>query len=113
MKILVVGGGGREHALTWKLAQSQSVEKIWCAPGNDGIAQHVECLPLNLSDSRAAANLASHLGATLTIVGPELPLVAGIADEFQSARLALLGPNREAARLESSKVFAKHFMERH
>ena len=75
MKILVIGSGGREHAIVWKLRQSASVEKIWCAPGNGGIAQHAECVPLDLKDAHAAADLAQSLGADLTIVGPELPLV--------------------------------------
>ncbi|MGH9718345.1 MAG: phosphoribosylamine--glycine ligase [Candidatus Acidiferrales bacterium] len=113
MKILVIGGGGREHALAWRLKQSPSVEKIWCAPGNDGIAQDLECVPLDLKDVRAAADLAAKLGADLTVVGPELPLVLGVADEFASRGLALLGPARVAAQLEGSKIFAKQFLERH
>ena len=113
MKVLVIGGGGREHAIAWKLAQCSSVEKVWCAPGNAGIAQDAECLPLNVSEVEAAARLAAGIGADLTIVGPELPLVAGIADEFQAQGLILLGPTRAAAQLESSKVFAKEFMQRH
>jgi phosphoribosylamine--glycine ligase len=113
MRILVIGGGGREHALVWKLAQSPAVEKIWCAPGNGGIANDAECFPLDLGDVRAAADLAAKLGADLTIVGPEIPLVQGIADEFGSRGLALLGPSKAVAQLEGSKIFAKHFMERH
>jgi phosphoribosylamine---glycine ligase len=113
MKILVIGSGGREHALVWKLRQSDAVEKIWCAPGNGGIASDAECVPLDLHDINAAADLASKLGADLTIVGPELPLVLGIADEFASRGLTLLGPTKKAAQLEGSKVFAKKFMERH
>ncbi len=113
MKILVVGGGGREHALVWKLKRSASVEKVWCAPGNDGIAQDVECVPLDLKDARAATDLAAKLGADLTVVGPELPLVLGVADEFASRGLPLLGPTRAAARLEGSKIFAKKFLQRH
>jgi phosphoribosylamine--glycine ligase len=113
MKILVIGSGGREHALVWKLKQSASVDKVWCAPGNDGIAQDADYLPLNLKDVRAAANLADKLGADLTVVGPELPLVLGIADEFASRGLALLGPGRRAAQLEGSKIFAKQFLHRH
>jgi phosphoribosylamine--glycine ligase len=113
MKILVIGGGGREHALVWKLAQSPSVEKVWCAPGNGGIARDAECLPLDLSDVRAAAGLAQRLGADLTIVGPELPLVLGIADEFERRGLKLLGPAEKAAQLEGSKVFSKRFMQEH
>lgn len=113
MKILVIGGGGREHALVWKLKQSPSVEKVWCAPGNDGISQEAECIALDLQEPRGAAVLAAKLGADLTVVGPELPLVLGIADEFASRGLALLGPTKAAARLEGSKTFAKHFLRRH
>jgi len=113
MKILVIGGGGREHAIVWKLGRSASVEKVWCAPGNDGIAQDVECLPLDVTNVKAAGDLAERLGADLTIVGPEVPLVAGVADEFAARGLKLLGPGREAAQLEGSKIFAKKFLERH
>ena len=113
MKILVIGGGGREHAMVWKLGRSASIEKVWCAPGNDGIAQDVECLPLDVKNVKAAADLAARLGADLTVVGPELPLVAGIADEFAARGLKLLGPGGEAAQLEGSKIFAKNFLERH
>jgi len=113
MKILVIGGGGREHALVWKLRQSASVEKVWCAPGNGGIANDAECVPLDVKDVKAAANLAKKLGAGLTIVGPELPLTLGIADEFAKRGLPLLGPPQEAAQLEGSKIFSKRFMERH
>ncbi|MGH9739445.1 MAG: phosphoribosylamine--glycine ligase [Candidatus Acidiferrales bacterium] len=113
MKILVIGSGGREHALVWKLKQSASVEKVWCAPGNDGIAGDVECVPLRAKDVRAAAEVAAKLCADLTIVGPELPLTEGIADEFASRGLSLLGPNKAAAQLEGSKIFAKRFLGRH
>jgi len=113
MKILVIGGGGREHAMVWKLAQCPSVEKVWCAPGSDGITQTAECFPLEVKNVNAAADLATKLGADLTIVGPELPLTLGIADEFERRGLALLGAARDAARLEGSKIFAKRFMERH
>ena len=113
MKILVIGSGGREHAIVWKLRQSPAIQGLWCAPGNGGIANDAECIPLDLKDVRAAADLATHLGADLTIAGPELPLVLGIADEFAARGLALLGPGRQAAQLEGSKVFAKEFMQRH
>ena len=113
MKILVIGGGGREHAIVWKLARSASVEKVWCAPGNDGIAHEAECLALDVKNVKAAADLAARLGADLTIVGPEVPLAAGIADEFAARGLKLLGPGRQAAQLEGSKIFAKRFLERH
>jgi len=113
MKILVLGGGGREHALVWKLRQSPEVEKVWCAPGNGGISNHAECVALDLSDVKATADLADRIGADLTIAGPELPLVAGVADEFGRRGLLLLGPVKQAAQLEGSKIFAKEFMERH
>ena len=113
MKILVIGSGGREHALVWKLRQSSSVEKIWCTPGNGGIAKDAECVPLDIRDIRAAGDLAENLGADLTVVGPELPLVIGIADEFKRRGLKILGPTREASQLEGSKVFAKKFLEKH
>lgn len=113
MKILVLGGGGREHALVWKLRQSPSVEKLWCAPGNGGIENDAECIPLELNDVKSAADLAQKLEADLTIVGPELPLVRGVLDEFAGRNLVLLGPPKKAAMLEGSKVFAKRFMERH
>lgn len=113
MKILIIGGGGREHAMAWKLRQSALVDKIWCAPGNGGITRDAECVPLDAGNVGAAADLAGRLGADLTIVGPELPLVHGIADEFAQRGLAILGPRKAAARLEGSKIFAKQFMERH
>ncbi|MGD0404171.1 MAG: phosphoribosylamine--glycine ligase [Candidatus Acidiferrales bacterium] len=112
MKILVIGSGGREHAIVWKLRQSAAVEKLWCAPGNGGISKDAECVALDSNDMKAAADLASKLAADLTIVGPELPLAHGIADEFAKRGLALLGPPQKAAQLEGSKVFAKKFMER-
>jgi phosphoribosylamine--glycine ligase len=114
MKILVIGGGGREHALVWKLRQSSAVEKIWCAPGNGGISDEAECLPLsNQADVTAMAALAERLGADLTVVGPELPLVSGVADEFARRGLALFGPSKAAAELEGSKIYAKEFLQRH
>src|SRR5580704_5935887 len=112
MKILIIGGGGREHAIAWKLRQSVHVEKIWCAPGNGGISRDAECVPLNVGNVTAAADLAEKLCADLTIVGPELPLVQGIADEFKQRGLAILGPPKSAAQLEGSKIFAKEFMTR-
>lgn len=113
MKILVVGGGGREHALAWKLGQSAQVRKIWCVPGNGGISAEAECCEGSVADVKGLADLASRLGADLTVVGPEQPLVLGIADEFSRRGLALLGPSSDAAQLEGSKVFAKKFLERH
>lgn len=117
MKILVIGSGGREHALVWKLRQSPGVEKIWCAPGNGGISDEADCLRIEskngLKDVVAMASLATQLGADLTVVGPELPLVSGIADEFALRGLALFGPSKAAAELEGSKIFAKEFLQRH
>jgi phosphoribosylamine---glycine ligase len=113
MNILVIGGGGREHALAWTLSQSSSVDRVACAPGNDGMARNFSCYPLDLKDADAAAELAARVEADLTIVGPELPLVYGIADEFARRNLAILGPTQQAAELEGSKVFAKEFLMRH
>jgi len=113
MKILVIGGGGREHALVWKLRQSPRVEKLWCAPGNGGIAQDAECLPVDTKDVGAMIALAERLKPDLTVVGPEQPLVLGVADEFSRRGLAIVGPSKQAAEIEGSKVFAKGFLERH
>jgi phosphoribosylamine--glycine ligase len=113
MKILMIGGGGREHALAWKLRQSPAVGKLWCAPGNAGIAQVAECVPANAGRVAELADLAAKLGADLTVVGPEQPLVLGIADEFARRGLRLFGPRRDVAQLEGSKIFAKQFLERH
>ena len=113
MKILVIGGGGREHALVWKLRQSVGAEKIWCAPGNGGIFNDAECLPLNTSLLEEMVNLAERLRPDLTVIGPELPLVLGLADELRSRGFAVVGPGKEAARLEGSKVYAKEFLARH
>jgi phosphoribosylamine--glycine ligase len=113
MKILVIGGGGREHALVWKLKQSPSVQKIWCAPGNGGISADVECFPVEGKDVAGLVELAERLGADLTVVGPEQPLVLGLADELTKRGLAVVGPSREAAEVEGSKVFAKEFLGRH
>jgi phosphoribosylamine---glycine ligase len=113
MKVLVIGGGAREHALAWKLRQSPQVSHVWCAPGNGGISLDAECLPADLGDVAALGSFAQKLRPDLTLVGPEQPLVLGIADEFAKRGLALVGPSREAAQLEGSKVFAKQFMERH
>jgi phosphoribosylamine---glycine ligase len=112
MKILVIGGGGREHALVWKLRQSPSVSKIWCAPGNGGIYQQAECVPARLDDISSIADLAQRLGADSTLVGPEQPLVDGIVDEFERRKLRIIGPTKKSAQLEGSKVFAKDFLTR-
>jgi phosphoribosylamine--glycine ligase len=113
MKILVIGGGGREHALVWKLKQSLRVERIWCAPGNGGIADDVECLPVDPGDVRALVALAGKIGPDLSVVGPELPLVNGTSDAFAERNWAIVGPSRQAAQLEGSKIFSKEFLLRH
>jgi phosphoribosylamine--glycine ligase len=113
MKILAIGAGGREHALVWKLRQSRHVQQLWCAPGNGGISQDAECVPVDVKDVGALVALARELAPDLTVVGPELPLVLGIVDEFSKHDLKILGPSKAAAEIEGSKVFAKEFMERH
>lgn len=109
----MIGGGAREHALIWKLRQSSRVEGLWCLPGNGGIAEIAECIEGKAGDVQTVAETAARLKTDLTIVGPEQPLVLGVADEFQKRGLPLLGPSRAAAQLEGSKVFAKEFMGRH
>jgi phosphoribosylamine--glycine ligase len=113
MKILVTGGGGREHALVWKLAQSPRVEHLWCAPGNGGIAAEAECVAVESGDVAGLVTLASRLQPDLTVVGPELPLVNGIGDAFAQQGWPIVAPSRQAARLEASKIFAKGFLQRH
>ena len=113
MKILVLGGGGREHALVWKLKQSPLVEKIWCAPGNGGIAADAECVPIDAGDVGAIVAFAEKIQPDLTIVGPELPLVNGLTDAFRQRNWAIVGPSQQAAQLEGSKIFSKEFLERH
>ncbi len=121
MRVLVIGSGGREHALVWKLAQSPHLICLWCAPGNAGIAReripssgaHVECVPVGAEDLPALLALARERKADLTVVGPDNPLAMGIVDLFQEHGLRIWGPNRNAARFESSKSFAHAFMERH
>lgn len=113
MKILVVGSGGREHALAWKIRQSPLVESVVCAPGNPGMAAIARCEAVPVDDIEGLARLASSIGAALTIVGPEAPMVAGIADLFTSRGLPIFAPSRAAAEIEGSKVFAREFMVRH
>jgi phosphoribosylamine--glycine ligase len=113
MKILVVGKGGREHALAWKLSQSSDVEKIYCAPGNAGIAQIAETVPIDAANLEALAEFASQKEIDLTVVGPELPLTLGIVDVFEAKGLRIFGPDKAAAEIEGSKAFAKDFMQRY
>jgi len=110
MKILVIGSGGREHALCWKIAQSKLVSKIFCAPGNAGIAQVAECINIAADDITKLLDFAKKEKIDLTVVGPEVPLSLGIVDEFSKNRLKIFGPNKKASQMESSKVFAKEIM---
>ncbi len=113
MKVLVIGSGGREHALAWKLKQSPRVTQVFCAPGNGGIAQDATCVPIRITEHAALIEFAQREGIALTVVGPDDALAAGIVDHFQAAGLRAFGPTQRAAQLESSKVFAKDFMVRH
>lgn len=113
MRVLVVGSGGREHAIAWKLNQSPRVTKIFCAPGNAGIANVAECVAISATDVPALLKFAVDHAIDLTVVGPETPLVAGIVDTFLHAGLKIVGPKKYAAQLEGSKQFAKAFMRRH
>jgi len=113
MKVLVVGGGGREHALVWKLSQSPRVEKIFTAPGNPGTAQYGENVAITVEDIPALVELARKNRIDLTVVGPERPLIAGIVDAFQAARLRVFGPTAAGAQLEGSKAFCKQLMRHH
>ncbi|MBI3654700.1 MAG: phosphoribosylamine--glycine ligase [Acidobacteria bacterium] len=113
MKILVIGSGGREHALCWKFEQSKHTTDLYCAPGNAGIAEVATCVKGNLNDVEGLAELAEKIGADLTFVGPEAPLVAGIAEAFAAKNLRIVAPSKTAAQLEGSKIFAKEFLARH
>src|SRR6188472_627244 len=113
MKILVVGNGGREHALVWKIRQSPLVKDVYCAPGNAGMAGLADCVPIDTSNIIEVADFAQTIRADLTVVGPELPMVLGIADEFSRRGLAIFCPSRSAAEIEGSKAFAREFMTRH
>lgn len=112
MKILVIGGGGREHALVWKLASSPRVSKLYCAPGNAGISQLATCVPIPVTDLAGLKAFAEEKSVDLTVVGPEAPLALGIADLFRENKLKIFGPTRNAAKIESSKAFAKNLMMR-
>src|SRR5450432_4808937 len=121
MKILVIGSGGREHAIVWKLAQSSHVTQLWCAPGNAGIAQEqivkksslVECVNISADDLPKLLAFALEKKIELTVVGPDNPLALGIVDLFQKNGLLIWGPNQKATQFESSKVFSQHFMEKY
>ena len=113
MRILVIGGGGREHALVWKLAQSRHADRIFCAPGNAGISRIAECINLKPNDLEGLANFAANQKIDLTVVGPEVPLIAGIVDRFEARGLPIFGPATDPARLEGSKLFAKDLMVRY
>src|SRR5580700_888717 len=121
MKILVIGSGGREHALVWKLARSPHVTQLWCTPGNAGIAQEqlaknsalVECVNISAEDMPKLLTFAQEKKIELTVVGPDNPLALGIVDLFQKNGLRIWGPNQKAAQFESSKVFSQRFMEKY
>ncbi len=113
MRILVIGGGGREHALVWKLRQSQRVSEVFCLPGNGGICEEATCVPGDTRSIDTLVAAAHQIDADLTVVGPELPLSLGVVDEFTRRGMKIFGPTQAAAQLESSKSFAKEFMQRH
>jgi len=113
MRVLVVGQGAREHALCWKLKQSPLVRELYAAPGNAGISQVADCVPIGVADIIELADFAEKLKIDLTVIGPELPLTLGIVDEFQKRGLPIFGPTRLAAELEGSKVFSKEFMRKY
>jgi len=110
MRVLVIGSGGREHALVWKIAQSKLASKIFCAPGNGGISQIAECVDIKAEDISALLDFAKKEKIDLTVVGPEAPLAHGIVDEFNNYKLKIFGPNKKAAQLEASKVFSKELL---
>ena len=113
MKVLVVGGGGREHALCWKISQSPIVEKTYCAPGNAGISRHAECVAISVGDFNSLAEFVKKESVDLTVVGPEQPLCEGITDFFEKEGLLVFGPSKAAAELEGSKTFSKNLMKRY
>ncbi|MEO8736987.1 MAG: phosphoribosylamine--glycine ligase [Edaphobacter sp.] len=113
MKILVIGGGGREHALVWSLLKSSQVNEVVCAPGNGGIAQIARCIPVDVNNLSSMIQVVETESPALTVIGPEVPLALGIVDELTHRKFRVFGPTQAAARLESSKAFAKGFMQRH
>jgi phosphoribosylamine---glycine ligase len=113
MKVLVIGSGGREHALVWKLRQSPRVSHIYCAPGNGGICEEAECVAADIKSLPSLISVAAQLQPDLTVIGPELPLTLGVVDEFNRRGWRIFGPSQAAAQLEASKSFAKQFLQRH
>ena len=113
MKVLIVGGGGREHAIAWKVAKSPKVEKLYCAPGNAGIAQVAECVNIGVMDFEKLTAFAKEKDIDLTIVAPDDPLAAGAVDAFEEAGLRAFGPRKNAAILEGSKAFSKDLMKKY
>ena len=113
MKVLVVGGGGREHALAWKLSQSERIQKVFVAPGNGGTARDPNLIDVPITDVNALLQWAQQEKIDLTVVGPEAPLAAGVVDVFRAHGMRIFGPTQAAAQLESSKAFSKAFMKRH
>ncbi len=113
MKILVVGGGGRENAICWKLSESKNVKKIYCAPGNPGIAEYADCVDIKIDDISGLCNFAKKENIDLVVIGPEIPLTMGLVDELEELGIKAFGPNKKCARLEESKSFTKQFLEKH
>jgi phosphoribosylamine--glycine ligase len=113
LKILVIGGGGREHALVWKLAQSPKVTKLYCVPGNGGIAALAECVPIDATDIPGVLNFLNRTRVDLTVVAPDDPLAMGMVDALTAAGHRAFGPDKKAARIEASKVFAKELMQKY
>lgn len=113
MKVLIIGGGGREHAIAWKISKSPKVNKLYCAPGNAGIDQYAECIDIPVMEHKALADFALSEGIDLTIVGPDDPLATGIVDVFEQKGLRIFGPRKDAALIESSKVFSKNLMKKY
>jgi phosphoribosylamine--glycine ligase len=112
-KVLVVGGGGREHAICWKLAQSPKIEKLYCAPGNAGIASVAECVPVSAEDVEGICAFAKEKAVDMAVIGPEVPLAMGIVDALEAVGVPAFGPNKKCAQLEASKSFTKAFLARH
>ena len=113
MKVLVVGGGGRENAICWKLSQSKNVKKIYCAPGNPGISEYADCIDIKIDDISGLCNFAKKENIDLVVVGPEIPLTMGLVDELEELGIKAFGPNKKCAKLEESKSFTKQFLKKH